>query len=425
MLVALSALALSHWTAHRLRRDFQDRTALLAIFRRLQRAHAVLWLAVAGGILYGLDWTRLVRCNWHLDRAVLVDDLLILLPVLLPIMLSWAAFYEVDRAVRAGVEPAGTPPEESSGRLRYVGLHLRHYLGILLLPVFALLAAQDAAELMAPGILATSYGPAVYLVPIGLLFVGLPLLLRSVWRTRPLAAGPLRERLEAAAARAGMRARDILVWQTDGRVVNAAVAGCLPRLRYVFLTDGLLATLDDDEIEAVFGHEIGHVRHRHLVLRVLAMVAPLSLCLLAEHAFPAAVRHAEDWLTGGGLGVQVPIGLLTLAAIAAYALFVFGGYSRLLEAQADLFGCRALASGSEARRAATFGAALEKLAAGNGLDRRARTWQHGSIARRVEWLRQIADDPAGQRRFHRRVGLLSRLLVAVVLSPLMYLLLVG
>jgi STE24 endopeptidase len=423
-LVALSALALSAWTARRLRRDFQTRSPLLSLFRKLQRVHTVLWLAVAGGVLYWLEWGRLVRFNWHLDRAILVDEVLILLPVLLPMVLSWAAFYEVDRAVRAGMAAAGAPSAEPTSRRRYVVLHLRHYLGILLLPVLALLAAQDAAELLAPGILATSYGPAVCLVPITVLFIGLPSLLRGVWRTRPLAPGPLRDRLEAAAARAGMRAREILVWHTDGRVVNAAVAGCLPRLRYVFLTDGLLAQLDEEEIEAVFGHEIGHVRHRHLILRVLAMIAPLSLCLLAEQAFPEAVRHAEDWLTGGGLGVQVPMGLLTLTGIAGYALFVFGGYSRLLEAQADLFGCRALASDSEAGQAATFSAALEKLAAGNGIDRRAGTWQHGSIARRVDWLNRIAGDLARQRRFQRRVALLSRLLVAVVLSPLVYLLLV-
>ena len=423
-LVALAALALSAWTARRLRRDFHRRTLLLSRFRKLQWVHAALWLAVAGGILCGLDWARLVRFNWHLDRAILVEDVLIFLPVLLPMVLSWAAFYEVDRAAREGAAAAGAPCGESTSRLRYVVLHLRHYLGILLLPVLALLAVQDTVSLLAPGILATSFGPAVYLVPVALLFIGLPSLLRHVWRTRPLAPGPLRDRLEAAAARSGMRAREILVWHTDGRVVNAAVVGCLPRLRYVFLTDGLLAQLDEKEIEAVFGHEIGHVRHRHLLLRVLAMIAPLSVCLLAEQAFPEAVRHAEDWLTGSGLGMQIPMGLLTLAGIAAYALIVFGGYSRLLEAQADLFGCRALAFPSDARRAKTFSAALEKLAAGNGLDRRAPSWQHASIARRVEWLNRIAGDPARQRRFQRRVGLLSRLLVAVVLSPLVYLLLV-
>ncbi len=423
--VALFALAVSAWIARQLRRDLQKQVVLLSLFRKLQRVHAALWLAVAGGILYGLQWARLVRFNWHLDRAILVDDVLILMPVLLPMVLSWAAFYEVDRAVRAGKAAAGSPSAEPTSRRGYVLLHLRHYLGILLLPVLALLAIQDAAELVAPGMLETSCGPAVYLVPVALLFIGLPSILRRVWRTRPLAPGPLRDRLEAAAARAGMRAREILVWHTDGRVVNAAVAGCLPRLRYVFLTDGLLARLEDEEIEAVFGHEIGHVRHRHLLLRVLAMIAPLSVCLLAEQAFPEAVRHAEDWLSGGGLGVQIPIGLLTLAGIAGYALFVFGGYSRLLEAQADLFGCRALASDNGAGRAATFSAALEKLAAGNGMDRRVRTWQHGSIARRVEWLNRVAGDPARQRRFQRRVALLSRLLVAVALSPLVYLLLIG
>jgi len=52
----------------------------------------VLWLTVVGEILFWLDWAQLVRFNWHLDRAFLLDDVLILTPVLLPMVLSWAAF---------------------------------------------------------------------------------------------------------------------------------------------------------------------------------------------------------------------------------------------------------------------------------------------------------------------------------------------
>ena len=40
-------------------------------------------------------------------------------------------------------------------------------------------------------------------------------------------------------------------------VINAAVAGFLPPFRYVFLSDGLLSYLGDEEIAAVFAHEMG------------------------------------------------------------------------------------------------------------------------------------------------------------------------
>ena len=189
-----------------------------------------------------------------------------------------------------------------------MALHVRHHLGMLLLPVLVLLAVQDAAQRWMPEWLEGDYALLVFVPPLVVLLGLFPVLLRHVWRTRPLEAGPLRTRLEAAAARHGFRIRDILVWQTNSMVVNAAVAGFLPRLRYVFLTDGLLEWLDDEEIEAVFGHELGHVRHRHVPLRVAAMLLPLSLWLLVSQACPSAMERAGD-VAGRGRSGRAGAGL--------------------------------------------------------------------------------------------------------------------
>lgn len=425
MCVAAFAAISSGVIAGRLRRDFQRRGVLLRHFRHLRRAHAVLWLAVTAGIFCWLDWGQLVRFNWHLERAFLIDEVLIFLPVLLPMILSWAAFYQVDQAARAG--PAEKSPLESqvSTRRHYLEVHLRHYFGIVLLPVLALLAVHDAADLLMPGIVDSEYAFALCVPPVVLLFVFFPALLRHVWQTRPLGPGPLRDRLEAAAQRAGFRAREILVWHTHGMIVNAAIAGFVRPLRYVFLTDGLLCQLSDEQIEAVFGHEVGHQRHRHLLLRILAMVAPLSLWLLVEQMVPHATVRLEAWLVHGGLGLQLPTGLLTLAAMGCYVLLVFGSYSRLLEAQADLFGCRTLGCESAVEPLANFVSALEKLAAAGGADRNAAGLQHASIARRVDFLNRVAQDPQYELCFHRRIRLLSTLLIGVVISPLVYRVLVG
>ena len=69
----------------------------------------------------------------------------------------------------------------------------------------------------------------------------------------------------------------------------------------------------------------------------------------------------------------------------------------------------------------TFTSALEKLAAASGVDRRTPAWQHGSIARRVEFLNRVAVDGQHGRRFQRRVDLASGLVLATVLSPALYL----
>ena len=395
----------------RLRADFARHRLLLRRFRQLRRVHVALWLLSVGVILYWLGWGQLVRFNWHLERTFLIDEVLILAPVLLPLVLSWAAFYEVDRAVRAGLGGQPTRQGQPSTRGRYLAFHVRHYLGLVLVPVLGLLAVQDAVELLAPKLRETGYEAVVIFPALAGLFLLFPVLLRYVWETRPLPPGPLRSRLEDAARRSGFRPREMLVWYTDGMVVNAAVAGFVRPLRYVFLTDALLVRLTDEEIETVFGHELGHVRHHHLLLRVMTMVAPLSLWLLFLQAFPQAVGRLQGWLDAGGLGVQAQLGVVMLAAMAVYVLVVFGYYSRLLEHQADLFAYRSAAADPQRPPVRTFTSALEKLAE--------------SIARRVDFLNQVGRDPKRELRFRRWVRLSAGLVIGIVISPAVYRLLLG
>jgi len=409
-------------TARRLTWDFSRRHAILRRFRRARQIHTALWLAVSVAILYGLRWPQIVRFNWRLEGLILVDDLLVLAPVLLPMILSWAAFYEVDRVLQTFAPLEGEKPSPPTSRGQYVTLQLRHCLGLLLLPVLGLVAVQDVAEWLMPDFVHGKYALAIYAPPLVLLFAFFPTLLRYVWHTWPLAAGNLHDRLHAAAGRAGFRCRRILVWNTNGMLVNAAVAGFLPAHRYVFLTDGLLSQLTDEEIEAVFGHEVGHIRHRHLLLRIVAMAAPVSLWFLAEQAFPQGIEHLRLLIAEGGMGLQVPMGLLLLTAMISYGLVIFGFYARLLEGQADLFGCRTLDLGENRHAVDVFVSALEKLAACSGVDRNAASWQHASIARRVAFLHRATQDPQYERRFHRWVFSLSCLLVCLAASPVVCLL---
>lgn len=419
-LVALFAAVSSGVIARRLQSQQQRRAELLRWFRNLRRIHSALWLIVAGGILYWLGWSQLVRFNWSLDRFILVDELLILAPVLVPIVLSWCAFYDVERALQISEAGETALPAPLCSRRQYLSLHLRHYLGVLLLPVLAMLAIQDLAKWMVPDLLEGPYSAAVYAPPLLLVFAAFPSLLRRTWETAPLEPGMLRDRLEAASTRFGFRAREILVWRTGDMIVNAAVAGFLPGFRYIFLSDALLRQLNHEEVEAVFGHEVGHVRHRHLLLRVAAMLVPVCLWLLIQSACPEAAGRIEATLTGSRFGGPVPMGLVMLTGLGLYVLVVFGAYSRILETQADLYGCRGGSVPGEHRPAEAFISALEKLASANGIDRKAASWQHASVAQRVDFLRQTETDPACERRFHRRVRLINRLVVALVLSPLAY-----
>src|SRR5699024_6918478 len=82
---------------------------------------------------------------------------------------------------------------------------------------------------------------------------------------RPLPRGPLRNRLESMIARCGARAESMFVMNGSKRsaLANAYFSG-FGRAKRVVLFDTLLSSLDDNEIEAVLAHELGHDRAGHI-----------------------------------------------------------------------------------------------------------------------------------------------------------------
>jgi len=412
-LVTLLAALIAARTVRRIRTRPTEYRRALSDFARWRSMHAAVWLASAAAVVYGVGWTQLVRCNWRLDGVPLVGELLILLPLVLPMTLSWAAFYRVETALAADPARGAKWLVESA---KYAGFNLRHHLGLLLAPLLFLLAVEDVVHWALPW-LAEQNKRAILYVPLLVAMAAVfPAMLGRIWRTEPLPPGPLRDRLVALCHRSGARFRDIRIWHSNSRIVNAAVAGFLPRWRYLFLTDGLLKRLDDEEIQAVVAHEIGHVRHGHLWLRVLAVVAPALLLMVADRVFPQLPQVFDGQLIVFGLPGAVQQAVLYMSAVVLYAVMVFGPYCRRLEHQADLFACRAelgivagppetqrTTSGCAAERHVRYIAALEKLSALAGGARRHSTWLHPSTLRRVALLEAVHTQPARAVRIECRL----------------------
>jgi len=442
-IVVVSAAVTAAVTAISLRRDIPQWRDHLQRFSRLRTLHYTLLLVVAAGILYRLGWSQLVRYNWQLQHSLLLDELLILVPLLLPLLLTWLAYYEVERALVAGLPSGHGSDKQPLSRSAYLGLHVRNYLAIGLVPLFGLVALDDALRLVVPGFQQSELAWTMLLPPAILTVVAMPLLLRWIWRTEPLAPGPMRTRLEEAGHRLGFRATDILIWNSENKVVNAAVAGLLPQLRYVFLSDGLLQSLGENEVEAIYGHEVGHIKCRHLLLRGATILAPSCLGLAAWKGLFGTLDMAAFSLQLGAGPFSLPVGPLVLMMVALYIIVVFGYYSRRLEQEADLFGCYTATRSSgggrgpsasshsptdrrlelSAQGISTFVIALEKLAIHNGIQRQAASWQHGSIAGRVAFLRRVAREPQLAERFRRRLGWASYVWVMLMLVSLILLIL--
>jgi STE24 endopeptidase len=230
----------------------------------------------------------------------------------------------------------------------------------------------------------------------------LPFGLRLRRGVKPLPAGPLRSRLEAYARRIDFRARDILVWPTGGDSINAAVVGVLPRFRYVIVTDGLLATLSDEEIEAVFAHEAGHARRGHILL----FFGFTSVFMLVGFV-PSLSGFGETFLPTFWHGV-----LMVLVWLGV----VMGWISRRFEQEADVFGIETLPrSPTDAEGAKhPFARALERIGDEVGAIREVTGWRHFSIADRVAFVERYVADADVRRRFRRSILLLRGTLLLVV-----------
>lgn len=100
-------------------------------------------------------------------------------------------------------------------------------------------------------------------------------------RFRPLPPGELRSRLEAMIERCGARTESIFVMDGSRRsaLANAYFSG-FGRAKRVVLFDTLLSDLDEDEVEAVLAHELGHDREGH-IRRHYGRLGALLFCAVA------------------------------------------------------------------------------------------------------------------------------------------------
>ncbi|NPU65747.1 M48 family metallopeptidase [Bradyrhizobium sp. 83012] len=84
----------------------------------------------------------------------------------------------------------------------------------------------------------------------------------------------------------------------DSQALNAFATGLNPRQYSVTVTTGLLAALDDQEIEAVLGHELTHIRNGDVQLMVVAVIIAGVVGFFGELFF----RLFTNMSWGGGWG---------------------------------------------------------------------------------------------------------------------------
>jgi STE24 endopeptidase len=412
--------------------------------RNLRRFHVTLLVAramipiwFAFGV-FGLGWGEVVHKALGFEAlrtAQLPGLLLATLPPMAAWMGLWWSQYPAEIALREhsllGALEADLPIHAPPRFRDYFTSNLRLRLLFTVVPIFLIVLMRDVFLLAARSAHLNASDELLEVIAMllsaGTVFLFAPEILRRVLHTEPLEHGPLRHKLEAMCARSNMRVQDILVWRTHSNMGNAAVMGVLPQMRYVLLSDLLLETMTDEQIEAVFAHEMGHVVHRHMPWFVVFFITIM-----------VSMQGAAEWVDEMGFVGDMPEWMKPILVSGGFfwVLLLFGFLSRRFERQADVFAARTMQEKQPGVPAETsrsyvgeygarlFASALQRVAVINnmptgsyhrwegGLRKRfaflmerasdlAHHWLHGSIQDRQNYLQRISTNPQQTFRFDR------------------------
>jgi heat shock protein HtpX len=138
--------------------------------------------------------------------------------------------------------------------------------------------------------------------------------------------------VERLAAKQGLPMPKVYVIPSESP--NAFATGRNPKHASVAVTHGILNLLDDEELEGVLAHELGHVRNRDILTSSIAATLAGAITMVARMGFWASLfgggRDDRDRGGGGMTGLL----MIILAPIAATLIQLAISRSREYEADA-------------------------------------------------------------------------------------------
>jgi heat shock protein HtpX len=144
--------------------------------------------------------------------------------------------------------------------------------------------------------------------------------------------------LERLTARQGLPMPRLYVIPTESP--NAFATGRNPQHASVAVTHGILRLLDDEELEGVLAHELGHVRNRDILTSSIAATLAGAITLVARMGYFAEIfgmgGSGDRRERGGGLTALL---MIVVAPIAAALIQL--AISRAREYEADASGAHA------------------------------------------------------------------------------------
>jgi len=206
----------------------------------------------------------------------------------------------------------------------------------------------------------------------------------------PLPDGPLKERIIRLCATAGLTFDGIFTFNLskNTKKANAGFTG-IGKSRRIILGDTLVREFSEEEIETVFAHELGHYKHRHIMIGIITGFLTTFIGLFVASRLYAWSIKAFGFDSITDLRA-LPLLAIWLSLFGLVASPIGNILSRRHERQADAYAVKVTKNG------AAFASALRRLATTNLADPEPHPlveflfYRHPSIAKRIQLLESAA-----------------------------------
>lgn len=190
------------------------------------------------------------------------------------------------------------------------------------------------------------------IVTLGVLVIGFnilqwlisPYIIGALYRTREMkqAENPkLYETVQNLSQKSGIKMPKIFLAQIP--LPNAFAYGSPLTGNRMAVTSGLMNTLDDQEVEAVIGHELGHLKHRDVQTMTFVSILP-ALFSYIGYSFLFSSMYGGQKRENGGGGAMLGLGFMAFSF--ALNLFILN-LSRTREYYADRHSASIVPNGAQ------------------------------------------------------------------------------
>jgi heat shock protein HtpX len=158
-----------------------------------------------------------------------------------------------------------------------------------------------------------------------------PYLIDAMYRVREVSRSEkpqLHDMIERLSQKSGINKPRVMV--ANMPIPNAFAYGSPIAGSRVAVTSELLKTLDEEEVEAVVGHELGHLKHRDVQVMMFVSILPAVFYYIGYSMLWSSYRGRDDRGSGGAAAIAA-LSMLMYFVLTMFTLYM----SRLREYFAD------------------------------------------------------------------------------------------